>query len=309
MRGRQAPWLRMYSRMAHAGMRAGARRRVGQSPSGGSSVARGHGLRCKLGRCAERHARRPDMTCPRCGRPADPSSETCPACHASLRASAAGHEQTDVGLRIPVFGAAASGAGPTTPLPGTPVSITSGPVTPGPMTPVPMSHGPTGHGPTTPVPTGSDPSHDLTQIDHGLASPPVRARSQRPGAVSRPASGGHASDLVGKSLGPRYHIIKLLGAGGMGAVYQAWDNELGVAVALKTVRKEVAADPETAQLLDRRFKQELLLARKVTHKNIVRVHDIGEVEGTKYITMPYLEGEDLATILKREGTLPVPRVS
>ena len=119
---------------------------------------------------------------------------------------------------------------------------------------------------------------------------------------------GQAGDLVGKPLGERYHIIKLLGAGGMGAVYQALDNELGVAVAIKTVRKELAADPETARLLDRRFKQELLLARKVTHKNIVRVHDIGELDGVKYITMPYLQGEDLASVLKREGKLPVERV-
>ena len=61
-------------------------------------------------------------------------------------------------------------------------------------------------------------------------------------------------------------------------------------------------------MLERRFKQELLLARKVTHKNIVRVHDIGEIDGIKYITMPFVEGEDLSTILKREGKLPVERV-
>ncbi len=94
----------------------------------------------------------------------------------------------------------------------------------------------------------------------------------------------------------------------MGAVYEAWDRALGVVVALKTVRPEIAADPVTARLLERRFKQELLLARQVTHKNIVRVHDMGEVDGIKYITMPYLEGEDLATVLKREGKLPVERV-
>ena len=131
------------------------------------------------------------------------------------------------------------------------------------------------------------------------AAPPVRPRA---------GFGEAATDLVGRQLGPRYHIIKLLGAGGMGAVYQAWDAELGVAVALKTVRPEVAADPDTALMLERRFKQELLLARKVTHKNIVRVHDIGEVDGVKYITMPFVEGEDLATILKRDGKLSVPRV-
>ena len=139
----------------------------------------------------------------------------------------------------------------------------------------------------------------------------TRARpAPRVATAPRPsvAFGQVATDLVGHQLGPRYHIIKLLGAGGMGAVYQAWDAELGVAVALKTVRPEVAADPDTALMLERRFKQELLLARKVTHKNIVRVHDIGEVEGVKYITMPYVEGEDLATILKRDGKLSVPRV-
>lgn len=94
----------------------------------------------------------------------------------------------------------------------------------------------------------------------------------------------------------------------MGAVYAAWDRELGVVVALKTVRPEIALDPEMGRELERRFKQELLLARKVTHRNIVRVHDMGEVEGIKYITMPYLEGQDLASVLKEEGRLSVGRV-
>ena len=175
----------------------------------------------------------------------------------------------------------------------------------------------------TQLPSAPPNDDDATYAGIGAPlRPPSRSGSRigsrtggRPG--SRPGTrGGHtaggfgevATDLVGQDLGERYHIIKLLGAGGMGAVYQAWDDELGVAVALKTVRPEVAADPETARMLERRFKQELLLARKVTHKNIVRVHDIGEVDGLKYITMPYVEGEDLATILKREGKLPVPRV-
>jgi serine/threonine protein kinase/tetratricopeptide (TPR) repeat protein len=112
---------------------------------------------------------------------------------------------------------------------------------------------------------------------------------------------------LGESFGSRYHIIRLLGLGGMGAVYQAWDAELGVAVALKVVRPEVSADPHTARMMEKRFKQELLLARQVTHKNVVRIHDLGEVDGIKYITMPFIEGEDLATILKREGKLPVAR--
>ena len=92
----------------------------------------------------------------------------------------------------------------------------------------------------------------------------------------------------------------------MGAVYQAWDDELGVAVAIKVVRPEVTADPLVAAQLERLFKRELLLAREVTHKNVVRIHDLGEIDGIKYITMPYVQGRDLATILRTSGKLQVP---
>src|SRR5207249_4865287 len=117
----------------------------------------------------------------------------------------------------------------------------------------------------------------------------------------------HGPLNVGQIFGTRYHIIKLLGVGGMGAVYQAWDNELAVAVAIKVIRPEVMADPTAAADIERRFKRELLLARQVTHKNVVRIHDLGEINGIKYITMPYVDGADLSTVLKREGKLPVPR--
>jgi len=111
----------------------------------------------------------------------------------------------------------------------------------------------------------------------------------------------------GQAFGARYHIIRTLGVGGMGAVYQAWDTEIGEAVAIKVIRPEARADQATAQHLEIRFKRELQLARHVTHKNVVRIHDIGEIDGIKYITMSYIQGEDLATVLKREGALPVPR--
>jgi eukaryotic-like serine/threonine-protein kinase len=111
---------------------------------------------------------------------------------------------------------------------------------------------------------------------------------------------------VGQSFSPRYHIIKVLGVGGMGAVYQAWDSELEVAVALKVIRtdprrRKVSSEAEKA------FKQELLLARQVTHKNVVRIHDLGEIAGIKYITMPYIQGDDLATVIRRDGKLPIAR--
>ncbi len=129
-----------------------------------------------------------------------------------------------------------------------------------------------------------------------------------------PSAGGvrHASSpksvigplTIGQQFGSRYHILRQLGIGGMGAVYQAWDSELEVAVALKVIRPEVTRIPTAAQDIERRFKQELLLARQVTHKNVVRIHDLGEIDGIKYITMPYIEGADLATVL-RDEKLPV----
>jgi serine/threonine-protein kinase len=93
----------------------------------------------------------------------------------------------------------------------------------------------------------------------------------------------------------------------MGAVYEAWDKELGVAVALKVIRPETAADPQAALELERRFKRELLLARQVTHRNVVRIHDLGEIEGIRYITMALVPGTDLRSRLRSDGKLPIPR--
>ena len=136
------------------------------------------------------------------------------------------------------------------------------------------------------------------------STPPARAESEDAGSDtgSRPRTGPL---VTGQEFG-RYHIIKVLGIGGMGAVYQAWDAELGMAVAVKVIRPEVTSEPAAAQEMERRFKQELVLARQVTHKNVVRIHDLGDIGGIKYITMPYLEGSDLATVLRETGTLPVP---
>ncbi len=85
-------------------------------------------------------------------------------------------------------------------------------------------------------------------------------------------------------------MLSLLGEGGMGAVYKARDVELGRMVALKVIRPDLARN---RAILDR-FKQELILATQVTHRNVVRIYDLGEAEGIKFITMEYVEGEDLA---------------
>jgi eukaryotic-like serine/threonine-protein kinase len=104
----------------------------------------------------------------------------------------------------------------------------------------------------------------------------------------------------GHLLAQRYEILSLLGEGGMGAVYKARDVELGRMVALKVIRPDLARN---RAILDR-FKQELILATQVTHRNVVRIYDLGEAEGIKFITMEYVEGEDLAAIIHRRTKLP-----
>jgi serine/threonine-protein kinase len=100
-------------------------------------------------------------------------------------------------------------------------------------------------------------------------------------------------------VGGRYRIIGLLGRGGMGEVYRADDLKLGQAVALKFLPKAVSADP----LLLARFHAEVRLARQVSHPNVCRVYDIDEVDGQHFLSMEYVDGEDLASLLKRIGHL------
>ena len=104
----------------------------------------------------------------------------------------------------------------------------------------------------------------------------------------------------GDVLGGRYEIHKMLGMGGMGAVYKARDMEVERVVGLKVIRPDLAGNPAILA----RFKQELVLARQVTHKNIIRIYDLNEADGVKFITMEFIEGEDLRSILLRQGKLP-----
>ena len=113
-----------------------------------------------------------------------------------------------------------------------------------------------------------------------------------------PATGEGALE-VGSVLAGRYEILQLLGQGGMGAVYKARDTELDRIVALKLIRPELARNPEILK----RFKQELILARQVTHKNVIRIFDLGQADEVKFITMDYVEGRDLRAILLERGKL------
>jgi serine/threonine-protein kinase len=107
--------------------------------------------------------------------------------------------------------------------------------------------------------------------------------------------------LPGTLLASRYRIAGLLGRGGMGEVYRATDLTLGQAVALKFL-------PEAASRDDRalaRFYNEVRIARQVTHPNVCRVYDVGQVDGLEFISMEYVDGEDLSVLLRRIGRLPV----
>src|SRR5271166_1130860 len=104
----------------------------------------------------------------------------------------------------------------------------------------------------------------------------------------------------GDLFGGRYEILAQLGEGGMGAVYKASDREVDRTVALKVIRPELASNPAILA----RFKQELLTAHQVTHKNVIRIYDLAEAEGVKFITMEFVEGTDLSKVLRERGKLP-----
>ena len=102
-------------------------------------------------------------------------------------------------------------------------------------------------------------------------------------------------------FGNRYQILEKLGEGGMGRVYKALDLELDRAVALKTIRGDKSSSSEIRE----RFKQELILARKITHKNVIRIYDLGEFEGMKFFTMELVEGQSLREVLNEKQKLSV----
>jgi predicted Ser/Thr protein kinase len=150
-------------------------------------------------------------------------------------------------------------------------------------------------------------SDDLATMDYeDSPRQPGRAPSG-PGKVSSSktpsSSGGLLTEgrfLPGRLLAGRYRIIALLGRGGMGEVYRADDLTLGQPVALKFLSEDANRD----EALLERFRNEVRLARRVSHPNVCRVYDVGEVDGHTFFTMEYVDGEDLASLLRRIGRLP-----
>jgi serine/threonine-protein kinase len=114
---------------------------------------------------------------------------------------------------------------------------------------------------------------------------------------------GDTGPARGSLFADRYEVLSTLGKGGMGVVYRARDLTLDDIVALKVLRGEMLKDDPTHL---ERFKQEIKLARRITHRNVLRTHDFGEASGTPYISMEYLEGVTLKDLIKNKGALPVP---
>src|SRR5262245_5033128 len=132
-----------------------------------------------------------------------------------------------------------------------------------------------------------------------LAAAPTALRQ----VADRPSQGGAEALRPGSVFAGRYEVKEVLGAGGMGVVYRALDRELQEPVAIKTLRPDtVAADPVALE----RFKQEIRLARKISHRNVVRTYDLGEVGGLYYLTMEFVEGTSLKQLIVTRGRLPVP---
>ena len=210
------------------------------------------------------------MDCPSCGAPCPDEATVCGACARELDANEFDETRPSGRILRPP-----SSVPPPTP----PGSFVAGGVSAGDDS----DSAPTQH---HPPPTGSRPAG----VSAGSPSASASARS----AVRRDEL------AVGTVLANRYEILDLIGKGGMGEVYKANDRELGIVVALKTIRGDQVADADAIA----RFKQELMLARGISHRNVVRLYDLGEWLDLKFLTMEFIDGEDLKHHIVKRGALP-----
>jgi serine/threonine protein kinase len=173
-----------------------------------------------------------------------------------------------------------------------------------PITPKPRAQG-TGRGSSATDaaarPAGQSPSHSSGHRDTVLLSDvPDAGTVLTEDAASSAAASPSLSPAALAALGVRYEILGEAGHGSMGNVYKARDRETGEIVALKLLKPEIASD----QAMMDRFKNELLFARKITHKNVCRVYEFNRVAGIAYTSMEFVEGESLRSVLNRFGGLP-----
>ena len=108
--------------------------------------------------------------------------------------------------------------------------------------------------------------------------------------------------VPGNKFAVRYEVKEIIGEGGMGTVFKAIDTELGEVIAIKTLKQDFLQQDPTAL---ERFKSEIRLARRISHRNVVRTHDLGENSGIYFITMEYVEGKSLKELIRARGRLPL----
>lgn len=145
-----------------------------------------------------------------------------------------------------------------------------------------------------------DDQETLLLSDPGSSAPPLEA----PVLLGAPTALVGLSAAAFAALSRRYEILAAAGHGSMGDVYKALDRETGETIALKILKPQIASD----QAMIERFKNELLFARRITHKNVCRMHEFNRIGGVAYTSMEFVEGESLRSVLNRFGGLP-PRKS
>jgi serine/threonine protein kinase/tetratricopeptide (TPR) repeat protein len=130
---------------------------------------------------------------------------------------------------------------------------------------------------------------------------PLPAAKEIPAEVTETLQAPLRELTTGSTFAGRYQVIEELGKGGMGRVYKVLDAEVQEKVALKILKPEIAADEETIE----RFRNELRFARKISHKNVCRMYDLSREQGTQFITMEYVEGENLKSLMRRMGQFSI----
>ncbi len=210
------------------------------------------------------------VRCPACAHDFPPPARFCPNCAAPLDSSGDPTRTSGVTVNAATADETAFMAGPA----GQPLAAAAAPARNGVRHATPLSAGPA----SGPIPQPL--SITSTSVDEGQFLP-------------------------GVVVAGRYRVAGLLGRGGMGEVYRATDLTLGQAVALKFLPESMSRDDRALA----RFYNEARMARQVTHPNVCRVYDIGEFEGQHYISMEFVDGEDLSTLLRRIGRMPTDKAT
>jgi len=141
---------------------------------------------------------------------------------------------------------------------------------------------------------------DATQRREPGETPATKQRQKVSRSYTSFDSIDDARFVPGTMLAERYCIVGLLGRGGMGEVYRADDLKLGQPVALKFLPEHLLSDGAALA----RFHREVRVARQVSHRNVCRVYDIGEIDGRHFLSMEFIKGEELSSLLRRIGRLP-----